>query len=35
MLVMKLMVEGLCLGALLVVVCAVGIRNGAIGMVHL
>jgi len=35
MLVMKLMVEGLYLGALLVVVCAVGIRNGAIGMVHL
>lgn len=27
--------EGLGLGALLVAVCAVGIRNGAVGMVHL
>ena len=27
--------EGLGLGALLVLVCAVGIRNGAVGMVHL
>lgn len=35
MLAIKLIVEGLGLGALLVLVCAVGIRNGAIGMVHL
>ena len=35
MLVIKLIVEGLGLGALLVLVCAIGIRNGAIGMVHL
>ena len=35
MLVMKLMVEGLGLGALLVLICAAGIRNGAVGMVHL
>lgn len=27
--------EGLGLGALLVLVCAFGIRNGAVGMVHL
>ena len=33
--VMKLIAEGLGLGALLVLICAVGIRNGAIGMVHL
>ena len=31
----KTLLEGLVLGALLVLVCAVGIRNGAIGMVHL
>ncbi len=31
----KLIIEGLLLGALLVLVCAIGIRNGAIGMVHL
>jgi len=35
MLVMKLIVEGLGLGALLVLICAVGIKNGAVGMVHL
>ena len=35
MLVMKLIVEGLGLGALLVLICALGIKNGAIGMVHL
>ena len=35
MLEMKLIVEGLGLGALLVLICAVGIRNGAVGMVHL
>ena len=35
MLVMKLIVEGLGLGALLVLICALGIKNGAVGMVHL
>ena len=35
MIVIKLIVEGLGLGALLVLICAVGIKNGAIGMVHL
>ena len=35
MLVMILIVEGFGLGALLVLICAVGIRNGAVGMVHL
>ncbi|MBQ9663448.1 MAG: hypothetical protein IJV40_09905 [Oscillospiraceae bacterium] len=33
--VIKLILEGLGLGALLVLICAVGIRNGAVGMVHL
>ena len=32
---LQTIVEGLGLGALLVLVCAVGIRKGAIGMVHL
>lgn len=31
----RAILEGLGLGALLVLVCAVGIRNGAVGMVHL
>jgi hypothetical protein len=31
----KLILEGLCLGFLLYLICAIGIRNGAIGMVHL
>ena len=35
MLVLKLIIEGLGLGALLVLVCAVGILGGAVGMVHL
>jgi len=35
MIVIKLTMEGLGLGALLVLICAVGIKNGAIGMVHL
>jgi len=35
MLMIKLIAEGLGLGALLVFVCAFGIRNGAVGMVHL
>lgn len=34
-LILKTLVEGLDLGALLVLVCAVGIRKGAVGMVHL
>ena len=34
-LILKTIVEGLGLGALLVLVCAVGIRKGAVGMVHL
>ena len=35
MLAVKLVIEGLGLGFLLYLVCAVGIRNGAVGMVHL
>ena len=35
MLILKLIAEGLGLGALLVLICAVGIRKGAVGMVHL
>ena len=31
----KVIAEGFCLGVLLCLVCAIGIRNGAIGMVHL
>ena len=34
-LILKTIVEGLGLGALLVLVCAVGIRKSAVGMVHL
>ncbi len=34
-LIWKTILEGLGLGALLVLVCAVGIRKGAVGMVHL
>ena len=34
-LILKTILEGFGLGALLVLVCAVGIRNGAVGMVHL
>ncbi len=34
-LILKTILEGLGLGALLYLVCAVGIRNGAVGMVHL
>ena len=34
-LIIKTILEGLGLGALLVLVCAVGIRKGAVGMVHL
>ena len=35
MLILKVLLEGLGLGILLIIVCAVGIRNGAVGMVHL
>lgn len=35
MLAIKLLIEGLGLGFLLYLVCAIGIRNGAVGMVHL
>ena len=35
MLAVKLIIEGLGLGFLLYLVCALGIRNGAVGMVHL
>ena len=35
MIALKLIVEGLGLGFLLYLICAIGIRNGAIGMVHL
>ena len=34
-LILKTILEGLGLGVLLVLVCAVGIRKGAVGMVHL
>ena len=32
---LQVILEGLGLGSLLVLVCAVGIRKGAVGMVHL
>ena len=35
MIAFKLILEGLGLGFLLYLICAVGIRNGAVGMVHL
>ena len=35
MIALKLILEGLGLGFLLYLICAIGIRNGAIGMVHL
>ena len=35
MIAIKLIAEGLGLGALLALICAVGIKDGAIGMVHL
>ena len=35
MIALKLVLEGLGLGFLLYLVCAIGIRNGAVGMVHL
>ena len=35
MIALKLILEGLGLGFLLYMICAIGIRNGAVGMVHL
>ena len=35
MLAIKLIAEGLGLGLLLYIICAVGIKNSAVGMVHL
>ncbi len=35
MIVIKVIIEGLGLGFLLYLICAIGIRNGAVGMVHL
>ena len=35
MLAIKLIAEGLGLGFLLYLICGIGIRNGAVGMVHL
>ena len=35
MLAIKLIAEGLGLGFLLYLICAIGIRNGVVGMVHL
>ena len=32
---LRLLLEGLGLGALLVLICALGIRKGAVGRVHL
>ena len=32
---LQVILEGLGLGVLLVLICAVGIRKGAVGMVHL
>ena len=32
---LQVILEGLGLGGLLILVCAVGIRKGAVGMVHL
>lgn len=33
--ILKVILEGLGLGVLLILVCAFGIRKGAVGMVHL
>ena len=35
MIILKVLIEGIGLGFLLYLMCAIGIRNGAIGMVHL
>ena len=33
--ILQVILEGIGLGVLLVIVCAIGIRKGAVGMVHL
>ena len=33
--ILQVILEGIGLGVLLILVCAIGIRNGAVGMVHL
>ena len=35
MMILQVILEGIGLGVLLILVCAIGIRNGAVGMVHL
>jgi len=35
MMILQVILEGIGLGALLILVCAIGIRKGAVGMVHL
>lgn len=35
MMILQVILEGIGLGVLLVIVCAIGIRKGAVGMVHL
>ena len=35
MMILQVILEGIGLGVLLVLVCAIGIRKGAVGMVHL
>lgn len=35
MMILQVILEGIGLGVLLILVCAVGIRKGAVGMVHL
>ena len=35
MMILQMILEGIGLGVLLILVCAIGIRKGAVGMVHL
>ena len=35
MMILQAILEGIGLGVLLILVCAIGIRKGAVGMVHL
>ena len=35
MMILQVILEGIGLGVLLILVCAIGIRRGAVGMVHL
>ena len=35
MMILQVILEGIGLGVLLILVCAIGIRKGAVGMVHL